>query len=99
MYLCDSQGTVSIALQVEEMLNAGIFDMQQYADEGWVTGLKYEDEVREDLKKRTGGKKDKLRSVSALTATAKCTPYQSLLFYKCLLHVSSSRFSCRQCGD
>lgn len=49
--------------QVEEMLNAGIFDMQQYADDGWVTGLKYEDEVREDLKKRTGGKKDKLRSV------------------------------------
>ena len=50
--------------QVEAMLNEGIFDMQQYVDGGWVTGLKYEDEVMDDLKKRTGGKADKLRSVS-----------------------------------
>ena len=51
-------------LQVEAMLNAGIFDMQKYVDGGWVTALKYEDEVLDDLKKRTGGKADKLRSVS-----------------------------------
>jgi hypothetical protein len=50
--------------QVEAMLNEGIFDMQKYVDGGWVTGLKYEDEVMDDLKKRTGGKADKLRSVS-----------------------------------
>ena len=50
--------------QVEAMLNEGIFDMQMYVDGGWVTGVKYEDEVMDDLKKRTGGKADKLRSVS-----------------------------------
>jgi len=27
-----------------------------FAQEGWVTALKYEDEIIEDLKKRTGGK-------------------------------------------
>ena len=47
------------------MLNEGIFDMQKYVDGGWVTALKYEDEVLDDLKKRTGGKADKLRSVSS----------------------------------
>lgn len=50
------------------MLNAGIFDMQKYVDGGWVTGLRYEDEVMDDLKQRTGGKKDKLRSVSFSTS-------------------------------
>lgn len=45
------------------MLNEGIFDMQKFVDGGWITGLRYEDEVMDDLKKRTGGKKDKLRSV------------------------------------
>ena len=65
------------------MLNAGIFDMQKYADDGWVTGLKYEDEVREDLKKRTGGKKDKLRSVR----TPPCLLYSSCLIYSvCCTH-------------
>lgn len=49
------------------MLNEGIFDMQKYVDGGWVTALKYEDEVLDDLKKRTGGKADKLRSVSSVT--------------------------------
>ena len=53
------------AVQVEAMLNEGIFDMQKFVDGGWVTGLRYEDEVMDDLKKRTGGKKDKLRSVSS----------------------------------
>ena len=48
------------------MLNEGIFDMQKFVDGGWVTALKYEEEVNEDLKKRTGGKKTKLRSVSML---------------------------------
>ncbi len=46
------------------MLNEGIFDMQKFVDGGWVTALKYEDEVLDDLKKKTGGKADKLRSVS-----------------------------------
>ena len=46
------------------MLDEGIFDMQKFVDGGWVTGLKYDDELLEDLKKRTGGKSDELRSVS-----------------------------------
>lgn len=54
-----------LVAQVEAMLNDGIFDMQKFVDGGWITGLRYEDEVTDDLKKRTGGKKDKLRSVSS----------------------------------
>lgn len=57
------------------MLDDGIFDMQKYVDGGWVTGLKYDDEILEDLKKRTGGKPDKLRSVSA----SKHTSHQPLI--------------------
>ena len=53
------------------MLDEGIFDMQKFVDGGWVTGLKYDDEVLEDLKKRTGGKPDKLRSVSASMSQSK----------------------------
>lgn len=56
--------------QVEAMLNEGIFDMQKYVDGSWVTGLRYEDEVMDDLKKRTGGKADKLRSVSTASDLA-----------------------------
>ena len=63
---CSLGIVVALALQVKEMLDAGIFDMQQYVDGGWITGLKYDDEVLEDLKKRTGGKPDKLRAVSAV---------------------------------
>ncbi|KAL3146137.1 hypothetical protein ABBQ38_015479 [Trebouxia sp. C0009 RCD-2024] len=59
--------------EVEAMLNEGIFDMQKYVDGGWITGLRYEDEVMDDLKKRTGGKKDKLRSVT-LKKYAKVSP-------------------------
>lgn len=55
------------------MLNEGIFDMQKFVDGGWITALKYEDEVMDDLKKRTGGKKDKLRSVSLLTCPMQST--------------------------
>lgn len=53
------------AMQVKAMVDEGIFDMQKYVDGGWITALKYDDEVLEDLKKRTAGKADKLRSVSA----------------------------------
>ncbi len=38
------------------MLDEGVFDMARLAADGWVTGLKYEDEVTEDLKTRTGRK-------------------------------------------
>lgn len=55
------------------MLDEGIFDMQKYVDGGWVTGLKYDDEVLEDLKKRTAGKADQLRCVSSVLSTT-CWP-------------------------
>ncbi|KAK9824686.1 hypothetical protein WJX72_012391 [[Myrmecia] bisecta] len=50
--------------EVEELLDAGLYDMEKVAAGGWLTGLRYEDEILEDLKKRTGGKPDKLRGVS-----------------------------------
>lgn len=33
-----------------------MYDNEVFAAEGWVDGLKYEDEITDDLKKRTGGK-------------------------------------------
>ena len=49
------------------MLDAGIIKAAGYAEGGWVTGLKYEDEIREDLKARTSGKADELRLVCPLS--------------------------------
>ena len=46
------------------MLDKGIFRMEDYVEGGWVTGLRYEDEVIKDLEKRTDSKPDKLRAVS-----------------------------------
>lgn len=39
--------------QVRELLDAGIYDVAQLASGGWLDGLKYEDELIDDLKKRT----------------------------------------------
>ena len=47
------------------MLNAGFYDMKDYLDGGWVTGLKYESEVIEDLKERTQSKDKPLKKVGA----------------------------------
>lgn len=45
------------------MLDQGIYRMEDYVEGGWVTALKYEDEVIKDLEKRTDSKPDKLRGV------------------------------------
>ncbi|MEW5315537.1 MAG: hypothetical protein WDW38_006958 [Sanguina aurantia] len=50
--------------EVETMLNKGIFDVAELVAGGWLTGLKYEDEVIDDLKVRTGGKDDQVRKVT-----------------------------------
>ena len=39
--------------------------MTELAEGGWLTALRYEDEVIADLMKRTGGKANKLRAVSS----------------------------------
>ena len=49
--------------QVEEMLDAGYFDMKDYLEGGWVTGLRYESEVIDDLKQRTGSLDKPLKKV------------------------------------
>ena len=49
--------------QVEELLERGVYDMKELAEGGWLTALRYEDEVIADLKKRTGGKASKVRAV------------------------------------
>lgn len=36
-------------------------EMEKYAAGGWVTGIKYEDELRDILKERTAGKDDEVR--------------------------------------
>lgn len=42
--------------EVAALLDRGVFDNDVLLAEGWVSGLKYEDEITDDLKKRTGGK-------------------------------------------
>lgn len=42
--------------EVAALLDRGVYDNDVFAAEGWVSGLKYEDEIIDDLKKRTGGK-------------------------------------------
>lgn len=49
--------------EVEELINRGVYDMKTLAAEGWVDGLKYEGDVEEMLKERTGGKPDQMRQV------------------------------------
>jgi hypothetical protein len=48
---------------VKALLDKGVYDMQELADGGWVTALRYEDEIVEDLKKKTGGKDDEVSGV------------------------------------
>lgn len=40
------------------MLNKGIFDVAELVAGGWLTGLKYEDEVIDDLKVSVGAARD-----------------------------------------
>lgn len=54
---------------VAALLDRGVYDNEVLHQEGWVTALKYEDEITDDLKKRTGGK------VGAYT---QCTQHCSL---------------------
>lgn len=50
--------------EVAALLEEGVYDMKCFLEGGWVTALKYEDEVLEDLKERTGRKPDEpLRKV------------------------------------
>ncbi|EIE22855.1 protease IV with duplicated peptidase family U7 domain-containing protein [Coccomyxa subellipsoidea C-169] len=49
--------------EAEEMLDEGIFKMERYVESGWLTGLKYEDEILADLEKRTESKPNKLKAV------------------------------------
>lgn len=60
--------------QVEELLERGVYDMKELAEGGWLTALRYEDEVIADLKKRTGGKASKVRAVrrGSLLACLQC---------------------------
>ena len=48
------------------MLNAGYVDVEDYVRNGWLSGLKYEDEIFEDLTKRTDSEEDKLKKVQVL---------------------------------
>ena len=59
------EGTCFTLLQVQDMLDAGFVDVTEYAEQGWLTGLKYEDEIITDLEKRTDSKPGKLKSVRA----------------------------------
>ena len=55
------------------MLDKGIYDMEEFQSGGWVTGLKYSDEITDDLKKRTG-----LSFHSAVSCILYCEPFYIL---------------------
>ena len=45
------------------MLDAGFVNVQKYADDGWLTGLKYADEIESDLEKEADCEEGKLKKV------------------------------------
>lgn len=49
------------------MLDEAIYKMERYVEGGWLTGLKYEDEILKDLEKRTESEPNKLKTVSLLS--------------------------------
>jgi hypothetical protein len=49
--------------EAKALLDAGYYDMRKLLEGGWVTGLKYADELEDDLKGRTGGKDDEFEYV------------------------------------
>ena len=49
------------------MLDAGYVDVQKYADGGWLTGLKYADEIDSDLEKATDCEEGKMKKVKGIT--------------------------------
>jgi protease-4 len=49
--------------EFEALLDEGAYDMERFKAGGWVTDLKYEDELNDLIKERTGGKADELRAV------------------------------------
>jgi hypothetical protein len=61
---CRAFINVCVCQQVEAMIDEGIYRMDRYVEGGWITGLKYEDEIIADLEKRTESKPNKLKIVS-----------------------------------
>ena len=49
--------------EVQELLDSGMYKMEEFLSGGWVDGLMYEDQVNDIVKERTGGKEDELRCV------------------------------------
>lgn len=49
--------------EVAGLLDRGVYDNEVLLAEGWVDSLKYEDELIEDLKRKTGGKEDEVAKV------------------------------------
>lgn len=59
-----SSSTGKSAADVEALLDKGIYSMEKLKEGGWITDIKYADEIEEMLKKRIGAKEDKpLRTV------------------------------------
>ena len=56
------------------MLNAGYVDVQDYVKNGWLTGVRYEDEIFDDLVERTGSDKDKLKTVNSFSREVVTSP-------------------------
>jgi protease IV len=44
--------------EVIALLDEGVYDMEKLKAQGWVTDLKYSDELEDELKGCTGGKDD-----------------------------------------
>lgn len=55
------------------MLDKGIYDMEEFSAGGWVTGLKYSDEMNEMMEERTGVALVQIQSVSVIVSTVSTT--------------------------
>lgn len=57
------RNTHALAQDVEALFDEGVFDAARLVEAGWLDGLRYEDEIIDDLKGRTGGKPDAVAKV------------------------------------
>lgn len=64
---------LALLQDVAALLDRGVYDNEVLLREGWVSALKYEDEITDDLKKRTGGKVSIDARVDTTVVALHCT--------------------------
>ena len=78
--------------EVVALLDEGVFDMEKLKAGGWVTDLKYADEVKDMLAEKTGGKDDEFATVPLKRYEYGATHMLALHAVSCVACYSSQSF-------